>query len=101
MFGVMMVAMGDAAGMVSGSIHTTAATIRPAMQVSVLKPLWHLLLCAVLCQIHLLVCVTPVMSLFCTCSVITVTSFPHAAGQVWTLTQVTVCEPPGPRGLLP
>eukprot|EP00775_Hariotina_reticulata_P002839 gene2839-3132_t len=35
MFGVMMVAMGDAAGMVSGSIHTTAATIRPAMQVLV------------------------------------------------------------------
>lgn len=33
MFGVMMVAMGDAAGMVSGAIHTTAATIRPAMQV--------------------------------------------------------------------
>jgi hypothetical protein len=33
MFGVMMVAMGDAGGMVSGSIHTTAATIRPAMQV--------------------------------------------------------------------
>ncbi len=33
MFGVMMVASGDAAGMVSGSIHTTAATIRPAMQV--------------------------------------------------------------------
>lgn len=33
MFGVMMVAMGDANGMVSGAIHTTAATIRPAMQV--------------------------------------------------------------------
>ncbi|KAF8061400.1 pta [Scenedesmus sp. PABB004] len=33
MFGVMMVASGDAAGMVSGAIHTTAATIRPAMQV--------------------------------------------------------------------
>lgn len=33
MFGVMMVALGDAGGMVSGSIHTTAATIRPAMQV--------------------------------------------------------------------
>ncbi|GBF96450.1 ferredoxin-dependent glutamate synthase [Raphidocelis subcapitata] len=32
-FGVMMVALGDADGMVSGAIHTTAATIRPAMQV--------------------------------------------------------------------
>ena len=32
-FGVMMVAMGDAGGMVSGACHTTAATIRPAMQV--------------------------------------------------------------------
>eukprot|EP00878_Enallax_costatus_P009319 GHUV01009739.1.p1 GENE.GHUV01009739.1~~GHUV01009739.1.p1 ORF type:complete len:586 (+),score=159.89 GHUV01009739.1:322-2079(+) len=34
MFGVMMVHAGDAQGMVSGSIHTTAATIRPAMQVT-------------------------------------------------------------------
>lgn len=34
-FGVMMVATGDADGMVSGAIHTTAATIRPAMQVCV------------------------------------------------------------------
>lgn len=33
MFGVMMVAAGDADGMVSGACHTTAATIRPAMQV--------------------------------------------------------------------
>ncbi len=33
MFGVMMVACGDADGMVSGAMHTTAATIRPAMQV--------------------------------------------------------------------
>lgn len=33
MFGVMMVAEGDAHGMVSGAMHTTAATIRPAMQV--------------------------------------------------------------------
>ncbi len=33
MFGVMMVRVGDADGMVSGAIHTTAATIRPAMQV--------------------------------------------------------------------
>jgi hypothetical protein len=41
-FGVMMVAAGDADGMVSGAIHTTAATIRPAMQV------W-LVLCFVLC----------------------------------------------------
>ncbi|KIY92129.1 phosphate acetyltransferase, partial [Monoraphidium neglectum] len=31
-FGVMMVATGDADGMVSGAMHTTAATIRPAMQ---------------------------------------------------------------------
>lgn len=40
MFGVMMVAMGDASGMVSGSIHTTAATIRPAMQVRRLATGW-------------------------------------------------------------
>jgi phosphate acetyltransferase len=33
MFGVMMVHCGDADGMVSGAIHTTAATVRPAMQV--------------------------------------------------------------------
>lgn len=33
MFGVMMVACGDADGMVSGAMHTTAATVRPAMQV--------------------------------------------------------------------
>eukprot|EP00879_Flechtneria_rotunda_P022313 GHRR01023542.1.p1 GENE.GHRR01023542.1~~GHRR01023542.1.p1 ORF type:complete len:435 (+),score=146.59 GHRR01023542.1:558-1862(+) len=39
MFGVIMVAMGDAAGMVSGAIHTTAATIRPAMQVLKTKTL--------------------------------------------------------------
>lgn len=32
-FGVMMVATGDADGMVSGAAHTTAATVRPAMQV--------------------------------------------------------------------
>lgn len=35
-FGTMMVAAGDADGMVSGAINTTAATIRPGMQV--LKP---------------------------------------------------------------
>jgi hypothetical protein len=33
MLGVMMVHCGDADGMVSGACHTTAATIRPAMQV--------------------------------------------------------------------
>lgn len=33
MFGVLMVQQGDADGMVSGAIHTTAATVRPAMQV--------------------------------------------------------------------
>ncbi|GLC50353.1 hypothetical protein PLESTB_000369800 [Pleodorina starrii] len=32
-FGTMMVASGDAEGMVSGAIHTTASTIRPALQV--------------------------------------------------------------------
>ena len=32
-YGVMMVHCGDADGMVSGAIHTTAATVRPAMQV--------------------------------------------------------------------
>lgn len=33
MYGVMMVHTGDADGMVSGAIHTTASTIRPALQV--------------------------------------------------------------------
>ncbi|KAL6745739.1 phosphate acetyl/butaryl transferase-domain-containing protein [Haematococcus lacustris] len=33
MFGVLMVHCGDVDGMVSGALHTTAATIRPAMQV--------------------------------------------------------------------
>jgi phosphotransacetylase len=37
-FGVMMVATGDAEGMVSGAVHTTAATIRPAMQVGAAAP---------------------------------------------------------------
>ena len=32
-FGVMMVHVGDADGMVSGATHTTASTVRPAMQV--------------------------------------------------------------------
>ena len=32
-FGVMMVQTGDSDGMVSGAAHTTAATIRPALQV--------------------------------------------------------------------
>ncbi len=32
-FGVMMVQMGDADGMVSGSTHTTADTVRPALQI--------------------------------------------------------------------
>ncbi|MBD0401295.1 phosphate acetyltransferase [Flammeovirga sp. EKP202] len=37
-FGTMMVQMGDAQGMVSGAVHTTAATIRPALQVIKTKP---------------------------------------------------------------
>ncbi|MBB6460791.1 phosphate acetyltransferase [Flammeovirga kamogawensis] len=37
-FGTMMVQMGDANGMVSGAVHTTAATIRPALQVIKTKP---------------------------------------------------------------
>ena len=32
-FGTIMVALGDADGMVSGATHTTAATIRPGLQV--------------------------------------------------------------------
>ena len=32
-WGTVMVALGDADGMVSGATHTTAATIRPGMQV--------------------------------------------------------------------
>ena len=32
-FGTVMVATGDADGMVSGATHTTAATIRPGLQV--------------------------------------------------------------------
>lgn len=38
MFGVLMVHCGDADGMVSGAIHTTAATVRPAMQVRLVPP---------------------------------------------------------------
>jgi phosphate acetyltransferase len=37
-FGTMMVARGDADGMVSGSIHTTGHTIRPALQIIKTKP---------------------------------------------------------------
>ncbi len=37
-FGTMMVREGDADGMVSGAIHTTAHTIRPALQVIKTKP---------------------------------------------------------------
>ena len=33
-FGTMMVRGGDADGMVSGAVHTTASTIRPALQAS-------------------------------------------------------------------
>lgn len=32
-FGTCMVALGDADGMVSGAIHTTANTVRPALQI--------------------------------------------------------------------
>ena len=37
-FGTMMVHMGDAAGMVSGAIHSTAETIRPGLQIIKTKP---------------------------------------------------------------
>jgi phosphate acetyltransferase len=37
-FGTMMVYMGDADGMVSGAVHTTQHTIRPALQVVKTKP---------------------------------------------------------------
>ena len=37
-FGTMMVASGDADGMVSGACHSTAATIRPGLQVSESMP---------------------------------------------------------------
>lgn len=37
-FGTMMVKCGDADGMVSGSVHTTAATVRPALQLIKTKP---------------------------------------------------------------
>lgn len=37
-FGTMMVYLGDADGMVSGAIHTTAHTIRPALQIIKTKP---------------------------------------------------------------
>lgn len=36
-FGTMMVKCGDADGMVSGAAHTTAATIRPGLQVRLLN----------------------------------------------------------------
>lgn len=37
-FGTMMVQMGDADGMVSGAIHTTGDTVRPALQIIKTKP---------------------------------------------------------------
>ena len=37
-FGTMMVAMGDACGMVSGAVHPTGETIRPALQIIKTKP---------------------------------------------------------------
>jgi phosphate acetyltransferase len=37
-FGVMMVYMGDADGMVSGAVHSTAETVRPALQIIKTKP---------------------------------------------------------------
>lgn len=37
-YGTMMVHMGDADGLVSGSIHSTAATIKPALQIIRTKP---------------------------------------------------------------
>ena len=38
-FGTMMVRCGDADGLVSGAAHTTAATVRPGMQVRLAPPL--------------------------------------------------------------
>lgn len=40
-FGTMMVASGDADGMVSGACHSTAATIRPGLQVPARPPCAH------------------------------------------------------------
>ena len=37
-FGTMMVAMGDACGMVSGAVHPTGETLRPALQIIKTKP---------------------------------------------------------------
>jgi len=37
-FGTLMVEVGDADGLVSGSVHTTAATVRPALQIIKTKP---------------------------------------------------------------
>ena len=37
-FGTMMVHVGDADGMVSGAVHTTAATVRPAFEIIKTKP---------------------------------------------------------------
>ena len=36
-FGTCMVAAGDADGMVSGAVHTTANTVRPALQIIKVK----------------------------------------------------------------
>ncbi|WP_107670350.1 phosphate acetyltransferase, partial [Cyanothece sp. BG0011] len=41
-FGTMMVYLGDADGMVSGAIHTTGNTIRPALQIIKTKPEYQL-----------------------------------------------------------
>lgn len=37
-YGVMMVKMGDADGMVSGACHSTADTLRPCLQILKTKP---------------------------------------------------------------
>lgn len=48
MFGCMMVEAGDVDGMVSGARHTTAATIKPAMQVCLVSVAYGLLHCCLL-----------------------------------------------------
>jgi len=65
-FGTAMVAMGHADGMVSGAVHTTAATVRPALQLSQGTGL----LCAT-AELQLYChCTVAVLSLYCHCTVI-------------------------------
>ena len=48
-FGTMMIHKGHADGLVSGAVHTTQATIRPAFEIIKLKRVYHLFQASFLC----------------------------------------------------